>query len=73
MTNPTMLIVQEVQLLDRTVVRQVRENYDNGAVGFRIIKTLDFKTINVGALFTELKSNRLFLKATNKPGAVQRI
>jgi hypothetical protein len=71
--NPTMQIVQEVQLPNRIVVRQVKEVYENGVVGYRIIKSLDLKVINVGGLFDELRSARLFLKATNVPGAVQRI
>lgn len=71
--NPTMQILQEVELPDRTIVRQVKEVYENGVVGCRIIKSLDFKVLNVGALFTTEKSNRLFAKATNIKGAVQRI
>lgn len=71
--EPSTQIIQEVQMPDRTIVMQVREVYPNGAVGCRIIKTLDFKVISVGALFITEKSNRLFAKATNVRGAVQRI
>jgi hypothetical protein len=71
--NPTMEIIQEVQLPSRVVVRQVKEVYDNGVVGYRIVKSLDFKSLSVGALFNQLRSDRLFAQATNIKGAVQRI
>lgn len=71
--EPTMQIVKEVQLPNRTVVRQIKEVYQNGVIGYRIIKSLDMKVINVGGCFEQLRSDRLFMKATNIPGAVQRI
>ena len=71
--NPSMQIIQEVQLPSRVVVRQIKEVYENGVIGYRIIKSLDMKVLNVGALFTQLRSDRLFAQATNIKGAVQRI
>lgn len=71
--NPTMQIIQEIQLPSRVVIRQVKEIYENGIIGYRIIKSLDFKVLNVGALFTQLRSDRLFAQTTNVKGAVQRI
>lgn len=71
--NPTMQIMQEAQLPNYHVVRQVMEVYENGIVGYRIIETDGFKVVSVGALFDELRSNRLYAKRTNIRGTVQRI
>lgn len=71
--NPSMQVIQEVELPSRVIVRQVKEVYENGIIGYRIIKSQDFKVLNVGALFTQLRSDRLFAQTTNIKGAVQRI
>lgn len=70
--EPSVLIIQEVEMPDRTIIRQCKETYPNGQVGYRIVKTLGFKVLNTGALFIQLKSDRLFAKTTNVRGAVQR-
>jgi hypothetical protein len=69
--NPTMQIIHEVELPSRVVVRQIREEYENSIVGYRIVKSLDFKVIYTGGLFSQLKSDRFFAQATNIRGAVQ--